>query len=366
MEITVTKPVLPALDTYMSMISGIWDREWLTNFGQLHNQLEELLIKKLMLENLALFTNGHIALESALEALELTGEVITTPFTFASTTNAILRKGLTPVFCDIDAETYCIDANKIEALITPKTSAILPVHVYGNVCDVEKIEEIAKKYGLKVLYDAAHGFGVEYKGRGLGCYGDAAMFSFHATKIFHTIEGGGVAVHDIELKEKLHQIQNFGYGINEDSILPGGNGKMNEFQAAMGLCNLETIDDVVVRRSSIFQQYNERLCGIKGITLPITQDHVRKNYAYYYITVDKEQFGESRDEVHDRLKEHGVLSRKYFSPITSQLVREEFFDSIQRTDIARKVSDSVLVLPVYTTLSQVEVAKICSIILEGH
>lgn len=364
MEISVTKPFLPDFEEYTKKIFGIWEREWLTNFGALHDQLNNSLMERLRLKNLSLFTNGHLALESALEALDVTGEVITTPFTFASTTNAIIRKGLTPIFCDISADTYCIDPNKIEKLITANTTAILPVHVYGNVCDIEKIQEIAQKYHLKVIYDAAHGFGVEYNECGLGTFGDAVMFSFHATKIFHTIEGGGVSYSDNNLSENFKKIQNFGLDSSGNIDYSGGNGKMNEFQAAMGLCNLEYIDCIIEIRQKLFQEYDKILSEIQGISLPIRQKHVRHNYSYYYITIDSEIFGENRDTVYDRLHFNKIYARKYFYPLTNKVIKD--LNGQNNLPIAQKISESVLVLPLYTTLTLVEISRICNIIKEGH
>lgn len=247
-KILVTRSSMPSLEEYVEMIKPIWDTHWLTNMGENHNKLQEQLQEYLQVDGVSLFTNGHLALELLIQAMELTGEVITTPFTFASTTHAIVRNGLTPVFCDIDPETYTMDAEKIESLITEKTSAILPVHVYGNVCNVQEIEKIAKRHNLKVIYDAAHAFGVKVGEKGIGAFGDASMFSFHATKVFNTIEGGAIAYSEAALEDKLYNLKNFGIADEETIESIGSNAKMNEFQAAMGLCNLLHITEEIQKR----------------------------------------------------------------------------------------------------------------------
>lgn len=266
-QILVMKSSMPSLEEYIEEIKDLWNSHWITNMGEKHNKLEEKLVKFLGVPNISLFTNGHLALENIIEVLGLTGEVITTPFTFASTTHAIVRNGLEPVFCDINPNNYTIDVEKIEGLITDKTSAIIPVHVYGNVCDVFEIESIAKKYNLKVIYDAAHTFGVEAYGKGIGNFGDASMFSFHATKVFHTIEGGAITYNDPLLKKKLDEIKNFGITGPEAVENIGTNSKMNEFQAAMGICNLRSVDKEIEKRKIITERYLQRLDNIKGIKL---------------------------------------------------------------------------------------------------
>ena len=266
-KILVTRSSLPPIEEYIDEIKDIWDSHWLTNMGEKHKALQNGLKEYLGVENIDLLTNGHMALELSLQALNLQGEVITTPFTFASTTHAIVRNRLTPVFCDIRPDDFTMDADKIESLITDRTCAIMPVHVYGNVCDVEKIQKIADKYGLKVIYDAAHTFGVKYKGQGTGTFGDVSCFSFHATKVFHTIEGGAACFKDEELGRTLYRLKNFGIKNEEVVDGVGANAKMNEFQAAMGLCNLRHIDAEIQRRKAVVERYRERLNGVEGIQL---------------------------------------------------------------------------------------------------
>ena len=261
-KILVTRSSMPEIDEYMNEITSMWDSHWLTNMGPKHKELQDDLCEYLGVENIDLLTNGHMALELTLQALNLQGEVITTPFTFASTTHAIVRNGLTPVFCDIDPETYCMDARKIEKLITDRTCAIMPVHVYGNVCNIEEIERIAHKYELKVIYDAAHTFGETYKGKGIGSFGDASCISFHATKVFNSIEGGAVCFKDKQLGQKLYELKNFGIHGPEEIPAVGANAKMNEFCAAMGLCNLRHVDDEIIKRKAVVERYRERLSGV--------------------------------------------------------------------------------------------------------
>ena len=287
-KILVTRSSMPPYEEYTEAIRDIWDTHWLTNMGKYHNELEKQLKEYLGVNGLSLFTNGHMALELALQAMNLSGEIITTPFTFASTTHAIIRNGLTPVFCDINNIDFTIDVSKIEALITDKTSAILPVHVYGNICDVEKIEQIANKYGIKVIYDAAHAFGVRYKGIGIGNFGDASMFSFHATKVFNTIEGGAISFHDNdEFSQKLYRLKNFGIKNEETVDDIGANAKLNEFSAVMGLCNLKHIGTELEKRKQIVNTYMNELSSINGIQLPNPQKNTDPNYAYFPIVIDE-------------------------------------------------------------------------------
>ena len=313
------------------------------------------------MENIDLLTNGHMALELALQAMNLTGEVITTPFTFVSTTHAIVRNGLKPVFCDINPNDYTIDVNKIEQMITDKTSAILPVHVYGNVCDVEGIQKIADKYGLKVIYDAAHAFGVKYKNIGIGKFGDASCFSFHATKVFNTIEGGAVIFRNKAFSREICRLRNFGIKNEEIVDAIGVNAKMNEFCAAMGLCNLRHIDEEIKKRSQVVQAYIANLKDIPGLRLNYVSENVLPNYSYFPVLFEKE-FGTSRDEVYDRLIENGFMARKYFYPLTNGLdCYKESFD-VSLTPVALHVSETVLTLPLYADLSVDDVDKICNVI----
>ena len=278
-RILVARSSMPSIEEYIDEIRSIWDSHWMTNMGVKHNELEVKLKEYLEIDEISLFSNGHMALELVLQAMNLKGEVITTPFTFASTTHAIVRNGLTPVFCDINENDYTIDVNKIEELITDKTCAIVPVHVYGNICNIEEIERLAKKYDLKVIYDAAHTFGVKYNGKGIGSYGDASIFSFHATKVFNTIEGGAVCFNDKELGKKLYQLKNF--GIKSETVVDGigANAKMNEFQAAMGICNLRHVDNEIEKRRRVVERYRENLISVDGIKLCKSQEGVDSNYS---------------------------------------------------------------------------------------
>ncbi|MCR4754351.1 MAG: DegT/DnrJ/EryC1/StrS family aminotransferase [Lachnospiraceae bacterium] len=358
----VTKATLPPFEEYIEEIRDIWDTHWLTNMGAKHNELEKLLCERLDVSNISLFCNGHMALELVIQAFGLTGEVITTPFTFASTTHAIVRNGLTPVFCDINPNNYTIDVTKIESLITDKTSAIIPVHVYGNICDVEEIDRIAKKHNLKVIYDAAHAFGVEYKGKGIGNYGDASMFSFHATKVFNTIEGGAITYRDETIGKKLYMLKNFGIKNEEEVVDVGANAKMNEFSAVMGICNLRHLNREIDKRRRVTEIYNERLKSISGITIPIIQNNIRPNYAYYPIIVDSIRYGMSRDALYDILAKEGIYVRKYFFPLISDFGCYKGKFTSDKTPMAQRMADSVLTLPLYGDIEDDIVHKICDII----
>ncbi len=363
-RINVTQSSMPEFDDYVEKIRGIFERKHLTNMGPLHNELQEKLQDYMSVKNVSLFTNGHLALEAALASMKLTGEVITTPFTFASTTQAIVRCGLTPVFCDVNEDDYTIDVSKIEELITDKTCAILPVHVYGNICDVYEIEKIAKKYELKVIYDAAHVFGVRYGGRGIGDFGDASMFSFHATKVYNTIEGGCVTYNDDDLTEKLQIQKNFGMANQESYPEIAGNAKMNEFQAAMGLCNLPLVDGEIEKRKAVALHYIERLDGVKGLKVWKEQEGVTHNYAYFPVVFDKEAFGKNRDEVVEALGEENIFARKYFYPITSEFECYKGVLWVNETPVAKSISENILCLPMYADLKTDEIDRICDIILK--
>lgn len=362
-KILVTRSSMPELQEYINEIKSIWDTHWLTNMGVKHQELQKNLIDYMGVEQIELLTNGHMALELSIQAFNLEGEVITTPFTFASTTHAIVRNGLKPVFCDIDPITFTMDPSKIEKLITDKTSAIVPVHVYGNICNIEEIDRIAKKYGLKVIYDAAHTFGETYKGKGIGTFGDASCFSFHATKVFNTIEGGCVCYHDEEFGRALYKLKNF--GIRNEEIVDGvgANAKMNEFCAAMGLCNLRHVDEEIAKRKTVVERYREHLENVEGIQLSPIQENVESNYAYFPVIFDEKVFGASRNEVMDKLAENGIGARKYFYPLTNsfECFHGEF--DVNETPIARHLSLRVLTLPLYADLSVEDVDRICKIIL---
>lgn len=363
-KILVTRSSLPAFDEYIEEIKDIWDTHWLTNMGEKHQRLQEELEKYLMVDNIELLTNGHMALELTIQAMEIHGEVITTPFTFASTTHAIVRNGLRPVFCDINPNDFTLDVSKIENLITEKTSAIVPVHVYGNLCGIEEIERIANKYNLKVIYDAAHTFGVTYRGKGVGDFGDASCFSFHATKVFNTIEGGAVCYKDKSLGDKIYDLKNFGIRGEESVRGIGANAKMNEFQAAMGICNLRHIDDEIQKRKRIVNRYRERLENIKGIRLNGIQKDVRENYAYFPIVIEEKKTGYNRDMLFERLKKSGIYARKYFYPLTStfECYREQY--NASQTPVALDISKKILTLPLYADLSVESADKICDIITD--
>lgn len=363
-KILVTRSSMPSMEEYIEEIRSIWDSHWLTNMGEKHKALQAELQKYMGVPAVELLTNGHMALELSLQAMNLQGEVITTPFTFASTTHAIVRNGLEPVFCDIDPETYTMDVTQIERLITDRTCAILPVHVYGNVCNIEEIERIAHKYGLKVLYDAAHTFGETYKGQGIGNFGDASCFSFHATKVFNTIEGGAVCYRDPDMGRRLYELKNFGIHGPEEVDAVGANAKMNEFCAAMGLCNLRHVDEEIAKRGAVVERYREHLEGVDGLRLNVQQPEVRSNYAYFPVVFDENLFGASRNEVMDALAQNGIGARKYFYPLTNTFECFHGKYDVDATPVALHMAKRVLTLPLYADLSMEDVDRICKIVLE--
>ena len=362
--INVTRSSMPPFEEFCEEIRPLWDSHWLTNMGEKHIALEKALGDYLGCGELALFTNGHLALENVLEAFALHGEIITTPFTFASTTHAIVRCGCTPVFCDIEPEHYTLDPEKLEALITPRTVAILPVHVYGNLCDVDAIGAIARRHGLPVIYDAAHSFGVFRDGVSSANFGDAAMFSFHATKVFHTIEGGAVCCHDAALRQRLCDLKNFGIHSAEEVPFVGGNAKMNEFAAAMGLCNLRHLEEEIARRKQVAARYDAALAGVPGLKIGKQPANVRGNYAYYPVVFDGYRY--TRDEVYARLAAEDIIARKYFYPLTSSFAcyagRPGFDPAL--TPVAAHMAARVLTLPLYADLAEEDADRICRIILE--
>ena len=362
-KILVTRSSMPPMEEYIKEISDLWDTHWLTNMGVKHKTLQKELREYMSVPNVELLTNGHMALELSLQAIGLTeGEVITTPFTFASTTHAIVRNNLEPIFCDINSDDYTIDTEKIEKLITDRTVAILPVHVYGNICNVEEIERIAKRYGLKVIYDAAHTFGECYKGIGIGNFGDVSCFSFHATKVFNTIEGGAVTYKDEAFGRELYRLKNF--GIRNEDIVDGvgANAKMNEFCAAMGLCNLRHIKEEIKKRQTVYERYKEQLEDIKGIKLNPIQKDVESNYSYFPIVIDEKLFGASRNEVREELAENGIGARKYFYPLTNSFDCFHGKYEVNRTPVALYISKRVLTLPIFPDLELKEVDRICDVI----
>jgi dTDP-4-amino-4,6-dideoxygalactose transaminase len=362
-KILVTRSSMPSFEEYTEEIRKMWDTHWLTNMGPEHKELQESLKRYLDVENIDLLTNGHMALELSMQALNLHGEVITTPFTFASTTHAIVRNGLEPIFCDIDPNDFTVDVSKIEALITDRTCAIVPVHVYGNICNIEEIDRIAKKCGLKVIYDAAHTFGEEYKGVGVGNFGDVSCFSFHATKVFNSIEGGAVCFKDAALGEKIYQLKNFGINGPESVNGIGANAKMNEFCAAMGICNLRHVEEEIAKRKAVYERYFERLQGIDGIRLNPVQKDVKSNYAYFPVIFDADVFGASRNEVFSALEEKGIGARKYFYPLTNTFECFEGRYNPDLTPIALNISKRILTLPMYADLSLQDVDRICDAII---
>lgn len=365
-KILVTRSSMPTIDEYLDEIKSIWETHWLTNMGSKHQQLQAELLDYLSVEKMDLFTNGHMALELSLQALNLPkhSEVITTPFTFASTTQAIVRNGLEPVFCDINPIDFTMDVEKIEELITDRTSAIMPVHVYGNICNVEEIQRIADKYGLKVIYDAAHTFGVRYKDQGIASFGDVSCFSFHATKVFNSIEGGAACFKDPEFGLRLAHLKNFGISGQESVDEVGANAKMNEFCAAMGLCNLRHVEEEIAKRKAVVERYRERLLGIDGIQLNPVQEDVTPNFAYFPAIFDEKVFGASRNEVCEALGKEGIGARKYFYPLTNTFECFHGKYDANLTPVALHISKRVLTLPLYADLSLEDVDRICDIILK--
>ncbi len=360
-NIYVTQAFLPPFEEYIEEISDIWETRRLTNMGAKHVQLSQDLQKYLDVDHIELLSNGHMALELSLQALKLEGEVITTPFTFASTTHSIVRNGLKPVFCDIKASDFTMDESKIEELITEKTSAIVPVHVYGNICNVEAIEKIAQKHNLKVIYDAAHSFGERYKNVAVGNFGDVSCFSFHATKVFNTIEGGAACFKDKELGLEIYRLKNFGIRGPEVVDGIGANAKMNEFAAAMGICNLRHLPEQIQKRKACYERYMQNLQDVEGIYLNRIQEGVESNYSYFPV-VFMEEYGLSRDEVFDKLAEHNIRARKYFYPLTNMFeCYAGIFDAGQ-TPIALDISRRVLTLPLYADLEFEVIDKVCEII----
>ena len=353
--INVTRSAMPPFEEYIQTIAPLWESRWLTNMGAIHQEFEAELREFLNSPCVSLYTNGHLALEGVLEALGQKGEIITTPFTFASTTHAISRRGFTPVFCDIEDTYYTMDPAKIEALITDKTVAILPVHVYGNLCDHKALQEIADRHGLKVIYDAAHAFGVP----GAAAFGDASMFSFHATKVFHSVEGGCITCADPELKARMDRLKNFGIAGERIPDI-GGNAKMSEFHAAMGLCNLRYVNQWIEARKQVVARYRENLAGLPGIKLCPEQDGVRSNYAYFPV-VFTGPF--TRDMAAGKLAEQGIIARKYFYPLLNDCAAYGFRGD--ETPVAKYVSERVLTLPLYPELSMEDVDRICDILREN-
>lgn len=361
-KIPVTRSSMPSFEEYCAEIKPMWESRWLSNRGEIHRRFEDELIKVMGVPNVALFGNGHVAMEVTIQAAGLSGEVITSPFTHISTSHAIIRNGLTPVFCDINEEDLTIDDQKIESLITDKTCAIVATHVYGYVCHVNEIEKIAKKHGLTVIYDAAHAFGEKINGVGVGNFGDAAMFSTHATKVFHTIEGGIVTFSDKERFKALDNITNFGFTGNDTIGYIGTNARMNEFEAAMGICNLRHIDAEIAKRKAAADRYTERLSNVKGIRLIKPQAGVEYNYAYYPVIFDGYKM--DREEVLQELAKHDVIARRYFYPSVDSAECYNGKYPAENTPLSHYYAQRVLTLPLYADLSVEDADRICDIILK--
>ncbi|HOW72115.1 MAG TPA: DegT/DnrJ/EryC1/StrS family aminotransferase [Phycisphaerae bacterium] len=360
--VTVTKPSLPPLDEYVELLADIWDRQWLTNRGHYHEELEKSLAVYLGVPYVSLFCNGMIALQVGLQALKITGEVITTPFSFVATTHALYWNHCTPVFCDIDPVTCNLDPTKVESLITPRTTAIMPVHVYGTPCDVEALQRIADTYGLRLFYDAAHAFGVHLNGQSVLNFGDLSMLSFHATKVFNTAEGGALITGDAKLKQRIDYLKNFGFADEVTVVAPGTNGKMNELQAALGIVQLRHVDVEIAKRREIDALYREELADVPGIRLLPETTSANRNYAYFPIFVNEACYPLSRDSLYAALKGSGFLGRRYFYPLISEFPAYRGLPSSMSLPVAATVSRQVLCLPVYASLDCAAARTICEVI----
>jgi len=363
-KITVTSPLLPPLEEFIPYLEKIWDSKWITNNGQFHQQLEEALCDYLGVKYISVFTNGTLPLITALQALRITGEVITTPYSFVATTHSLWWNGIKPVFVDIDPQTLNLDPNKIERAITPKTTAIMPVHVYGNPCDIERIQAIADKYGLKVIYDAAHAFGVRINGESILNNGDMSTLSFHATKTYNTIEGGALICHDAKTKQRIDYLKNFGFAGETEVVAPGINAKMDEVRAAYGLLNLKYVDKAIENRKIIAQTYRDGLKQINGISCLRDIEGIRHNYSYFPIFVDENEYGLTRNELYNKLKDNNILGRRYFYPLISDFSTYRELDSANPSNlpIANKVADQVICLPIYDNLELVDVERVINVI----
>lgn len=364
--ITVTSPLLPNLDDFQAMLQDIWNSKWITNNGSFHKQLEMELAFYLKVPYISLFTNGTLPLITALQALRITGEVITTPYSFVATTHSLWWNGIKPVFVDIDPNTGNIDPDKIEATITPKTTAIMPVHVYGKPCDTERIQQIADKYGLKVIYDAAHAFGVEVNGESILKAGDMSTLSFHATKVYNTIEGGALVMHDEVTKKRIDYLKNFGFAGETEVVAPGINSKMDELRAAYGLLNLKQVDAAIEARQRVAVKYREALRTVEGITFMDDMPGVKHNYSYFPIFIDANKYGMTRDELYFKMKEHNVLGRRYFYPLISEFTTYRGLPSANPENLpnAHKMADSVICLPMHHELDKEDVERVLNTILK--
>lgn len=365
-QITVTSPLLPPLEEFIPYLKDIWDRKWLTNNGHYHQELEKALCEYLKVPYISLFTNGTLPLMCALQALRITGEVITTPYSFVATTHSLWWNGIKPVFVDIDLATGNLDPDKIEAAITPRTTAIMPVHVYGKPCDTKRIQEIADKYGLKVIYDAAHAFGVEVNGESILNAGDMSTLSFHATKVYNTIEGGALVMHDEATKKRVDFLKNFGFAGETTVVAPGINGKMDEVRSAYGLLGLKHVDAAIEARHQVAIRYREALRDVPGITFFDDMSGVKHNYSYFPIFVDAEKYGMTRDELYFKMKEHGVLGRRYFYPLISEFSTYRGLESAKPENLvnAHWMADSVICLPMHHELNEYDIKKTLDIIIK--
>ena len=359
-QITVTSPLLPDLNELQPYLEDIWQRKWITNNGHYHQELEKALAEYLDVPYISRFTNGTLPLITALQALRITGEVITTPYSFVATTHAIWWNGCKPVFVDIDPRTGCMDPNKIEAAITPRTTAIMPVPVYGKPCDTDAIQEIADKYGLKVIYDAAHAFGVKVNGKSVLNAGDLSTLSFHATKTYNTVEGGALVMHDAKMKQRIDYLKNFGFANETEVVGPGINSKMDEFRAAIGLINLKHVDAAIEARHKVAEQYRAALRNIEGISFWEDMPGVRHNYSYFPIFVDAKKYGETRDELYFRMRENNVLGRRYFYPLISTFSTYRGLPSAAPANlpVATKMAKEVICLPMHHLLSEEDVQRV--------
>lgn len=362
--ITVTSPLLPDLDEFHGLLKEIWDSKWITNNGSFHKKLEAALCEYLKVPYVSLFTNGTLPLLTALQALRITGEVITTPYSFVATTHALWWNGIKPVFVDIDPRTGNLDPNKIEAAITPKTTAILPVHVYGKPCDIDAIQAIADKYGLKVIYDAAHAFGVQVNGESILNAGDMSTLSFHATKVFNTIEGGAMIMHDAKTKQRIDYLKNFGFTGETEVVGPGINSKMDEVRSAYGLLNLKQVDAAIAARKKVAMAYRDALRNVEGITFWDDMPGVKHNYSYFPIFVDAEKYGMTRDELYFKMKDQGVWGRRYFYPLISEFSTYRGLESATSENLpqATKMAESVICLPMHHALSEEDCTRVIDVI----
>lgn len=364
-KITVTSPLLPNLDEFNEMLKEIWDSKWITNNGSFHKQLEKALCEYLKVPYISLFTNGTLPLLTALQALRITGEVITTPYSFVATTHSIWWNGCKPVFVDIDPATGNIDPDKIEAAITPKTTAIMPVHVYGKPCDTERIKDIADKYGLKVIYDAAHAFGVEVNGESVLNAGDMSTLSFHATKVYNTLEGGALVMHDEQTKKRIDYLKNFGFAGETEVVAPGINSKVDEVRSAYGLLNLKQVDAAIEARHQVAIKYREALKDVPGIRFLDDMPGVKHNYSYFPIFVNAEEYGMTRDELYFKMKEQGVLGRRYFYPLISTFSTYRGLPSAapENLPVATRIANEVICLPMHHLLTDIDINRVLNCVI---